>query len=339
MKILIITEGNKKIGSGHLTRCLSLCQAFEERKIYPRFAINADYQASRMIGRRPHDIYDWHKDKKRLFTQVSNSEIVILDSLTIHAGIIKEISRLINTFVYIDDFKRFNHKKGIIIDWTVMADKLKYHSKNPGVKYLLGAKYASLRREFWDAKQKKIKKNVKSIMITMGGSDVRNLTPRIISLLKCQYPLINKKIIIGRSFSNTKEIRRSADKRTELIYNADAGGMKEVMLSSDIAVSAGGQTLYELARIGVPCVAINTADNQVYDIYGWQKAGFIKYAGDWKDRALVNKASSLVTKLLGYQARLNLSKAGRKFIDGKGAQRIAEEILVYHERINRGGSK
>ena len=40
MKVFIITEGGKNIGFGHITRCLSLYQAFEEKGILPKFIIN-----------------------------------------------------------------------------------------------------------------------------------------------------------------------------------------------------------------------------------------------------------------------------------------------------------
>jgi len=40
LKAFIITEGSKNIGFGHITRCISLYQAFEERGIIPEFIIN-----------------------------------------------------------------------------------------------------------------------------------------------------------------------------------------------------------------------------------------------------------------------------------------------------------
>jgi len=40
MKVFIITEGSKNIGFGHITRCISLYQVFEERGILPEFIIN-----------------------------------------------------------------------------------------------------------------------------------------------------------------------------------------------------------------------------------------------------------------------------------------------------------
>ena len=42
MKVFIITEGSQNTGFGHVTRCISLYQAFEERGITPKFVVNGD---------------------------------------------------------------------------------------------------------------------------------------------------------------------------------------------------------------------------------------------------------------------------------------------------------
>ena len=42
MKVYILTEGGYDIGIGHVTRCLSLYQAFEVKGIKPFFIINGD---------------------------------------------------------------------------------------------------------------------------------------------------------------------------------------------------------------------------------------------------------------------------------------------------------
>ena len=42
MRVFIITEGGRNIGFGHITRCISLYQAFERRKIIPELIVNGD---------------------------------------------------------------------------------------------------------------------------------------------------------------------------------------------------------------------------------------------------------------------------------------------------------
>ena len=48
MKVCILTEGSAKLGFGHISRCISLYQAFEEKKIIPCLIINGDEITSSM---------------------------------------------------------------------------------------------------------------------------------------------------------------------------------------------------------------------------------------------------------------------------------------------------
>lgn len=50
--------------------------------------------------------------------------------------------------------------------------------------------------------------------------------------------------------------------------------MLSLMLKCDIAVTAAGQTTYELARIGLPTIAIGVVENQKFNIDGWLEIGF-----------------------------------------------------------------
>jgi RimJ/RimL family protein N-acetyltransferase len=57
--------------------------------------------------------------------------------------------------------------------------------------------------------------------------------------------------------------------------------MAELMTASDIAVSAAGQTLFELARCGVPTIAVGVAENQRHNLEGFTDAGVCYNAGWW----------------------------------------------------------
>ncbi len=50
--------------------------------------------------------------------------------------------------------------------------------------------------------------------------------------------------------------------------------MKNAMIKCDIAISAAGQTLFELARIGVPTYAVQVAENQTLNMLSWKKCNF-----------------------------------------------------------------
>ena len=103
--------------------------------------------------------------------------------------------------------------------------------------------------------------------------------------------------------------------------------MKELMLNSDIAISAGGQTLYELARIGVPTIGICMAKNQEKNLNGWQMAGFIDYIGWYNNNELQFVLKQSIANLISSEERTSRSKIGKALVDGKGASRIVNVIM------------
>lgn len=326
MKIVIITEGSSEIGFGHITRCMSLYQAFKEKELPVQFIVNGDSTIEHLLENTKHKIFNWLEDSFRLFKSLNNSDIVIIDSYLADEEFYKKISKSVAIAVYIDDNKRINYPKGIVINGTVLAEKLNYPSAEE-VEYLLGSHYIPLRREFWDVPEKEIKKNLESIMITFGGDDLRNLAPDILKILIDKYPYLNKKVVIGRGFKRIESIENLKDDKTELIYYPDAKGMLNVMIESDMAISAGGQTLYELARIGLPTIAIGVAYNQTHNVENWQKVGFIEFAGFWDNKNLYNNVLEKIELLKDKNVRLKKSIKGRNAVDGKGAIKIVKYCL------------
>ena len=324
-KTLIITEGGKDIGLGHVTRCLSLSQAFEEAHISPAFIINGDRSASNILFGRAAERFNWLDDKKRLFDALKGADIAIIDSYLAGLNVYKEIAGRVKLPVYIDDNARLDYPKGVVVNSAINAASL--YGDRIKDEYLLGSEYITLRKEFWDVPGKRINETLKSVLITFGGDDSRNMTPKVLKALTENERGLTKKVILGNGFRNTAEIKRMADEKTEFIYNPDTESMKRELLEADIAVSAGGQTLLELARVGTPAVIVAIAENQLNNVKGWEEKGFIDNAGWWEDSLVLKRVSSGVRKLKEKKTRLKRSATGRCLSDGKGSLRIRDTLL------------
>lgn len=325
-KVMILTEGGKRIGTGHITRCISLYQAFEEQGITPEIIVNGDGTVKDLFSNEKHQIFNWTEDPGKIFNMISRADIMIIDSYLADIGFYEEISEIAAIPVYLDDTIRMDYPKGIVINGGVYAEEMDYKPRED-ITYLLGPSYTPLRKEFRNVPEKEIRKGIESVMITFGGDDMRNMTSRILRLLIRNHPELTKNVVIGNGFQNIKEIERISDKKTNLIYFPDAEVMKKTMLESDIAICAGGQTLYELARVGVPAIVVAVADNQVNNVKGWQEAGFIEYAGWWEDKVVLEKVEIGLCLLKENKEREKRSIIGRTFVDGLGARRIVQEIM------------
>lgn len=326
MKVFIITESGKDIGFGHITRCLSLYQAFKERGIKPKFIINGDNDIEYLLKDINYQIFNWLDERNKLFTIIKDADIAIIDSYLADISLYNKIANLVKIPVYIDDNKRLDYPKGIVLNGNIHAETLNYPKKD-GIIYLLGTKYTPLRKEFWEVQEKKIKEKIESIMVTFGGDDAKNMTPKILAFLNDKYSNLIKNVIIGKAFQNIDKIKKYTDKKTNLIYYPDAEKMKKIMLKSDIAISAGGQTLYELAKIGVPTIGIYIAENQLGNIKGWEKIGFLEHAGWYNEENILQSICKLFKKLENRIIRESKSKIARYHLDGKGSIRIVNKLL------------
>jgi spore coat polysaccharide biosynthesis predicted glycosyltransferase SpsG/RimJ/RimL family protein N-acetyltransferase len=325
MKVFIVTEGGKNIGLGHITRCTAIYQALQERAIQPIFIINCDESVQRQFEDSSIS-FDWLNDTEKLFSYIEDADIVFVDSYFAGYDLYEKILSVAGIGVYFDDNVRIEYPKGFVVNGAIFAERLPYPERD-GVRYLLGTQYTPLRKEFWDVPEKSIRDTLETAMITFGGADIRNLTPKVLKLLVDTYPGLVKKVIIGKGFRNTTEVEAIKDHNTELIYYPDATEMKKIMLESDIVISAGGQTLYELARIGVPTIAVAVADNQSANIRGWQEVGFVEYAGEGANGELAEKISRKIERLKDSNARQCKNKLGRKIVDGAGSLRIVKSVL------------
>lgn len=326
MKVFILTEGGKNIGLGHIARCSALYEAFQEKGILPAFIVNGDVTVKEILKNKRYKIFDWAQKNSGVCKALNSADVVIVDSYLAGIDFYNKISRIVKAAIYIDDNKRLSYPSGTVLNGSIYAKGMGYPETN-GRSRLLGIEYAQLRKEFWRVPRKRIRSTVGSVMITFGGNDPRNMTVKILRLLVDSYPGLEKKVVLAQGFSNIKEINEIKDLKTKLFYKPCASRMKEIMLASDIAISAAGQTLHELARVGVPAIVIATAENQLNNLRGWQKAGFIGNGLWWEDEDIASKVLAQINRLLHKKERLKKSMLGRKLIDGKGSLRVCDFLL------------
>jgi spore coat polysaccharide biosynthesis predicted glycosyltransferase SpsG len=105
-------------------------------------------------------------------------------------------------------------------------------------------------------------------------------------------------------------------------------GLADALSSSDIAVVAGGVTLYEACALGVPSVGLAVVAPQRAAIRSFAALGaIIDAGGPHIDRRVANRVADSVTRLArDARLRRRLGERARRLIDGKGADRVALRI-------------
>jgi len=305
MRVAIVTEGGKNIGFGHITRCLSLYEEFKRRKIPIIFVVNEDAVLKEKLKGKPCRTYQAGTSKiKEIIKAIEGFDALVIDSYLLALGDYLEIRSVIPWLICIDDNQRLDYPADVIVNGAVYAQELNY-PKVADRKYLLGPSFIPIRPEFAKAPRRRIKDEIENILITFGGNDPLKRMPKIRSFLKTRYPSI----------------------AVDVLHNKNVRAVIQLMRQADIAISAGGQTLYELACTGAPTVGICVADNQINNLEGWEQKGFLKYCGWYDEPDVCQRLQGALAAMRDKKLREKMSRIGQKFVDGRGAERTVAKIL------------
>lgn len=157
------------------------------------------------------------------------------------------------------------------------------------------------------------------VLVALGGGErVRRLARPLVDAIRERCP--NASVVVAAGFSTG----RRPPLRGARWLSARMGLVK-ALLKSDVAVVAGGVTLYEACALGVPAVGLAVVREQRRAIRAFARRGAVIDAG--ATGAAIEAAASGVARLLT-DARLRnaTSNRARRLVDGQGTDRVAGRI-------------
>jgi spore coat polysaccharide biosynthesis predicted glycosyltransferase SpsG len=318
--ILILTESGTQIGMGHITRCLSIAQEFKKQGWNVRILLDSDIPNS-----------DSHFIEMRLWSNwdillpnLGWATLVLIDSYRMSLAYYEKIYSCSRNTAVIDDSPHRLYSNGIVIDWTIGAERTS--SMNHGVIPLLGIQYCALRSAFQTPVSRTVHKNISSVMITFGGSDVRKLTIPFVRHFTSCYPDIAMNVVVGPGCQDLQRLMDFDCQNLTIHSNCNDMQMAAIMRSADIAICGGGQTLYELVSQSVPSFAVCLVADQMQDISGFANENCVVFVADWNDEKLFEKFDKLVDKYWSSACRNVLVENCKRQIDGNGVRRLVSRL-------------
>lgn len=319
MRVVIVTEGFNGTGYGHLTRCLSLYQAFVERGVIPKFVANCDDGGRNYIAEARPIVLDWMREENSLYCLTEGSDVVFIDSYLAPPESYQRLASATRHLACIDDYIRIDFPPGTVINGTIGAESLPY-TRDSKHEYLLGIDYVPLRKEFWDVQLKPAGESIRDVLLIFGAQDIAGMTGRTLAYLQRAFPGYVYHVVNGSALEQNSN--RTDSEKTRFYRNLSASEMLSLMMRCDLAISAAGQTTYELARVGIPTIAIGVAENQRNNIKGWLKNGFLREELWTEDADLFEKLGREISRAP------QLLRDDVRLCDGQGARRLAEFFLT-----------
>jgi len=258
----------------------------------------------------------------------SSGHVIVVDSYRLDASDLGRLRAIGKFVVAIDDLALYPFPCQLVVNGGANASRLLYRSASGDTRFLLGTRYAMLSPEFWSPPRLTVRKTVQRILFTLGGADPHHFMPRLLKLANGLPEDVAITAVIGPFFQNRDEIEHvlAHGQRKVQLVEAPAS-LLPLMLQADLTVSAGGQTLHELACVGCPTIAVETAPNQRGQLEAFVEHSVLRGAGRADDPGILSALRDTVRSLLEDQdARAAMSAAGQRLVDGQGAQRVARAI-------------
>jgi len=344
--LVIRADASTQIGTGHLMRCLALAQAWQDNGGKAVFITAcgspALKQRLRNEGFGVVELQRTYPDPADLETTKNVLAAhpvawLVLDGYHFDSAYQRLIKESGHRLLVIDDMAHLDHYYAdIVLNQNIHADKLHY-SCEPYTRLLLGTKYVLLRREFWPWRnyKREVPEVAKKVLVTMGGSDPNNVTLKVIRALnQIDIPDLEAVVVVGPSNPHRKTLRWAAESSPlpiNLVENAE--NMPELMAWADVAVSAGGSTVWELIAMGLPSLIVVLAENQQLVAKKLAEAGVVISLGNGKfvaDETIENNVSLL---LKDQGSRITMIRAAKCLVDFNGGDRICKFITSQNWRI------
>jgi spore coat polysaccharide biosynthesis predicted glycosyltransferase SpsG len=222
----------------------------------------------------------------------------------------------------------------VVVNFSILQDESSYRRyEGSGTRYCIGPRFMPMREEFHERWRhpRKIPGQVGSIFVNQGGSDPLGLTARILrglELLDLSQEIV---VVVGSAVqdSHRKELKslgEEAHNSYSFAWGVSPREMGEIMGGSDLAITAAGNTLYELAVCGVPSLIVCHHERHLAVAQRFAELGAAVNLGIGSLLAGEEIARAAQALLDAPEERQALSERMKGIVDGLGCQRIADVV-------------
>lgn len=286
--ILIRCDSSNIIGTGHVMRCLNLCEYYPFTN-FTFICRNFKSNISEKIVQSKHKLilleYDIEPELNNyqswkgvsndieindLLNLIKNNryDTIIIDHYGIDHVIEKKIKSYCNKLIVISELFEFKHFCDLFINYTSCdIDKIKLININPNTQFKVGIQNCILNKYFINNQPKSsYNNNLHYITISMGGADPNNFTLQILNVIH-DFVIKNSiivNVIIGKSNNNKELINHFIMNISnyKLFFDLHYDKLINLLLDSDLVIGSLSTSSIERLILHIPQICIKIAENQ-----------------------------------------------------------------------------
>ena len=317
--LAICIECSHQRGMGHLFRAMNLIHALEQRGQKYILLVNQDEKALRILEENHItpmvvDLWDTQSDWEGGLIAKYQIRVWLNDRLDTCAETAKHVKNAGILLYTIDDMG----EGAAYADGNFASLIFEHIEDVPGKRVYAGSDYLILNPEI--AAYRRERKEIKNILVTLGGSDTYGVTLEVISFLKkWQQERADKKvtILLGPGAAIREEVE-NAIKDTDFTLVFGVPSLMAYFAEFDLAITGGGVTPLEAAASGLPCLIVANELHEIQIGRHMERIGSAVFAGYYKEMNLER-----IKEIEDVGA---MSRSGMEQVSLQGAQRICEII-------------
>ncbi|SJZ86162.1 Spore coat polysaccharide biosynthesis protein SpsG, predicted glycosyltransferase [Pilibacter termitis] len=319
--IYIFTEASDQIGYGHLTRCFALYDAAKFLGANCKIMLEGHVHNEMFFENREIEYCHWQEETCLSEIYLKNCYCII-DSYLADKEIYDFVSQNAKRCVFIDDFKRLNYPNGILLN-PLLLGETGYQLSGDDSIVLKGEQYVITRAEFRSEERNRFLTTIQRVLILFGGTDALGVRESVVQHLSTKYPEIIFHVVIG----NQQSIQEIEKENIRYYYELQARELSTLMDSVDFAITAMGQTIFELLSLGVPFLPIQVADNQENNKLSLKQYFPELLVYDARNKLDLERIAQLFGLVREEGYRKKFTKQLLNLIDGCGANRVISILL------------
>lgn len=262
-------DGNSQIGLGHVIRSLALVEMLRNsfpchfiiRNPLPTLKSQILELCESIVELPENDEAEAKKIAEELLT---NQDIIVLDGYHFRTEYQRAIKKSKAKLVCIDDIFAHHFLADIIINHAGGVSPAQY-SAEAHTQFLLGLKYALLRKPFREASKAKQAAQRNAIFICLGGADPNNDTIQVIQKGIAHTEFETFYVVVGAAYIYRAELEalvNTLSQKIVILQNISAEEMVAYMQKCKVAITSPSTISYEYLSIGGILHLKVTADNQ-----------------------------------------------------------------------------
>lgn len=325
--IAIRTDGDAAVGLGHVQRCLAL-----GTELAPswevRFLLRGSQEVAALVRREGFrcELVAGTFDATLPGAGAAGTRALVVDSYAATPRDYAAARARVGFLVAIDDGGHYPLPADLVIN---PAPGAAAPVGGHGAHYLLGPRFALLRREFAAPVSRQVRDQVQRVLLILGGATPAPLTAALARVARRALPEAAVDLVVGPAGDGPSLVAAKLAGLDGVTLHAVPESVRALMLEADLAITGGGVTLFELAATGTPAVGVELAPNQGPNLKGMAEAGTLVVAGKSGDSGLeASMAAALTALAADAERRRAVSRRGLELVDGGGAARVAEAIAA-----------